>query len=137
MSAFLVLARARRSERRGQGSGGARPRSGCWDLNADAFGARCSDKERSKRVWLLSFLDVVAVSVFIAGLPAWGRRKGGCRVIPSPRVRGMKRFAGMVGRGQSEGAASPCSGVMSWTTRADRGKCAHVARGERCRARTW
>src|ERR1700704_1883762 len=67
---------------------------------------------------------------------AQGRRIG-LPVIPSPRAGGMKRFAGTVGRDQSEGATSPVSGVMTCTIRADRELCAHAARGERCRARTW
>jgi hypothetical protein len=59
------------------------------------------------------------VAVFRAGFPAQGRRKG-LPVIPSPRAGGMKRFAGTVGRDQSEGATSPVSGVMTCTIRADR-----------------
>jgi hypothetical protein len=76
------------------------------------------------------------VVVFRAGFPAQGRRIG-LPVIPSPRVGGKKRFAGTVDRDQSEGATSPVSGVMTCTIRADRELCAHAARGERCRARTW
>ena len=84
---------------------------------------------------LSGLVSMWSLTSSLRGFPGWGRREAAGHSFAA--MCGMKRFAGTVGRGQSEGAASPVSGVMTCTTRADRELCAHAARGERCRARTW
>ena len=126
----------RRSRRRGQGSGGARPRCGRRALTTAPFGACCSGQEDRKGLsgFLLGLARVV-FGVFSAGFPVAGRRWG-CQSFLR-RVCGMKRFAGMVGRDQSAGATSPVSGVMTCTIRSRPSLAAHAARGGWCRARMW
>src|ERR1700739_4891803 len=121
----------------GQGSGGARPRKRPQGLDGDGVRRTLFRTGKSKRLVLLSACGTRGVGVvFRAGFPAWGRR--GLRGHSFAAMCGMKRVRrGTVGRGQSEGTATPVTGFMSCTTRADREPCAHAACGERCRARTW
>src|ERR1700738_5359713 len=106
-------------------------------LTATPFGACCSGQ--GDREGLCCFRVCSgggALSSSGPGFPARGRRIG-LPVIPSPRVGGMKRFAGYGRSGSIRGSDLAGSGVMTCAIRADRGLCAHAARGERCRARTW
>ncbi len=134
--------RTRRHGRRGQGSGGARPRSGRRALRSapgstnnmgggDSSGGRFLTGEKCFR----------AVRSSGPGVPAWGAGPGGLPVIPSPRQGRHDGVRGASGRrGQSDGATTPGLGVMTCTTRADQGKAeggVHAASGWCSRARTW
>jgi hypothetical protein len=134
--------RTRRHGRRGQGSGGARPRSGRRALRSapgstnnmgggDSSGGRFLTGEKCFR----------AVRSSGPGVPAWGAGPGGLPVIPSPRQGRHDGVRGASGRrGQSDGATTPGLGVMTCTTRADQGKAeggVHAAAGWCSRARTW
>ena len=89
-----------------------------------------------KGLVLLSAWEYGVVDVFICGVSPAGAGER-LPVIPSPRSGGMKRFAGDGRSGSIRGCGLAVSGVMTCTIRADREPCAHAARGERCRARTW
>ena len=78
----------------------------------------------------------MVVGVFSAGFPVLGRLWVAAG-HSFAAVCGMKRFAGTVGRDQSEGATSPGSGVMTCTVRNRPGLASHAARGGWCSARMW
>ena len=79
----------------------------------------CFLRKIDRGLVLLSVGEWVVVDVFIAGFPGWGRRKG-LAVIASPRVGGLKRFAGDGRSGSIRGGGLAGIGVMTCTTRADR-----------------
>ena len=68
-------------------------------------------QEQNPAVQALGVAVAARVPVLLWGAPGTGKTSAiramaqamGLPVIPSPRVGGMKRFAGTVGRGQSEG----------------------------------
>jgi hypothetical protein len=128
---------ARRSRRRGQGLGGARPRRGRRALTATPVGACCSGQ--GDRKGLCGFRVLFGwwvVVVFRAGFPGAGQaeRAAGHSFATCWWHEAVRRD----GRsGSIRGATSPDWGVMTWAIRADREPCAHAAGGERCRARTW
>src|SRR5664280_704036 len=124
----------------GQGSGGARPRSGRRAL---------SRRLGRRTIWAAKTVQVGGSSQVRSGL-VWCSRQGrgsrlgagpgGLPVIPSPRQGRHDGVRGASGRrGQSEGATTPELGVMTCTTRADQGKAeggVHAASGRGSRART-
>jgi len=78
---------ARRNRRRGQGSGGARPRSGRQGLDAVVVRRTLFGLSRVGVFGCLCFLvrGLVDVARISAGACRWGAGRGGCSVIPSPR----------------------------------------------------
>ena len=113
---------ARRSKRRSQGSGVARPRSGRGALTAAPFGASCSRAGRSKGALCCFRVSGTKWSSAssAAGCPGAGQADGAAG-HSFAAVCGMKRVRReTVGRDQSKGATSPDSGVMTCAIRADR-----------------
>jgi hypothetical protein len=133
--------RTRRDRRRGQGSGGARPRSGRRALrsapgstNNMGGGDRCG-------VGVFPHCENGFDGALVrAGGPAGWAGPGGLPVIPSPRQGRHDGVRGASGRrGQSERSDHAAKGVMTCTTRTDQGKAGggvHATPGRCSRART-
>ena len=77
----------------GQGSGGARPRKRPQGLDGDAVRRTLFRTGESKRLVLLSACGTGGRCRLQGRFPGVGQARG-CWVIPSPRVGGLKRFAG-------------------------------------------
>jgi hypothetical protein len=77
----------------GQGSGGARPRKRPQGLDGDAVRRTLFRTGNRKGLCCFRLAEQGVGVVFKAGFPAWGQARS-CWVIPSPRVSGLKRFAG-------------------------------------------
>jgi hypothetical protein len=131
--------RTRRNRRRGQGSGGARPRSGRRALrlapgstnNVGGGDSAAGGSSRGEK----------GLAVRSSG-PGFrlGAGPGGLPVIPTPRQgRGMMGFAVHWPAGSIRGRPRQTLGVMTCTTRADQGKAeggVHATLGRCSRART-
>ena len=103
--------------RRGQGSARkGRPRSGRRSLTPTPDGARCSGRRR--RVGAAPWGRVLVVGCMLqCRCPGCGQAPhGGCRSSLRLWHGVLRQVRG--GRGQSEGATTPCPGVMTATTRA-------------------
>ena len=139
---------ARRCRRRGQGSGGARPRSGRRALTTTPFGASCVVVEGRAEPPPRGAFEVVDVARISDGAWPWGAGRFGCSVIPSPRCRpsrswpgGMMGCASPVGRGQSvcvDRAVDGGHDLRDLATDRESVGAAHADSGDGCcSARTW